>query len=1263
MLHVFRTKLVVHCLLSLASAAPAGAADYQGPIPEDAAYVNVRDFGAVGDGTTDDTAALQRVLGRHKSDPDGEIRQIYIPNGTYLVSDTIQWGDKKKDVRGESRDGVVIKLKDHAPGFGDVDNPKRVLSTEFGHGGQNFNQRVRNLTVDVGVGNPGAVALGFHTNNHGGVSNVTLRSSDRNGAGHTGLAMDYPWPGPGLIEDMRVEGFDRGISVEHDQYSMTLEDITLVGQRRVGLDNHGNSLAIHRLTYRGSAPAVINRGETALLTLIDADLEHQADADREGERRGVALINRDDGALFLRDIEARGFARAVSSRTAGGFEFVAGPRIDEYVSHAAAGGRGGSLRLAVKDPPEIAWGEPATWARVTDFGAVPNDGKDDAEAIQAAIDSGARTVYFPAGIFRAHRTLVIRGKAQRVFGFDTGRVLFKVPDGPGFRVEDGAAGEAVEIRVDGVGYRGESRVWVDHASTRPVILHSGSYANSVTGGEVFLQDVCAFPFHFKGQRVWARQLNPETYEHQPMIQNEGGDLWVLGLKTEKDRTIIGTTDGGQTEVLGGLLYKNRERVGPAPAFIVANASASFVYRNKGRDYRAQVAEHQGEATFALLANDTPASHRRVTLYRTHDRSPATEPRASAQPRTWVVAQSHPRANDAGPGTADQPFERIAPAAKRARPGDTVRVHAGVYRERVKPARGGEPGRPIVYEAAEGERVIIRGSDVLELDWGQHEAMVDVLRGEIHPRYRGEVAALDTRLAAGAAVGTVAQLFIDGEEMVEVRDDDALNRPGTWRFDPDAGAILLHPPAGVTDIERRLVELSVRDRTFAPIQRGLGFIHVRGFVMEHAANVYPSGFWSSRTPQAGMLGTRGGHHWLIEHNTLRHAQTVGLDCGSEGRYDLDGLNQPRPENAGRHVIRHNVIEDHGALGIAAYRSYDTRIIGNVIQRNNASGFVSPESAGIKAHFFRPGLIEGNLIRDNDAVGIWLDNRCNGARVTRNVILRNRGAGVFVEYTNGPVYVDNNVIALSASTNNLEGDGLYSHDASGVIAAHNLFANNANFGLWAHVATDRGLEYPDAGGKGPARCSNWRIVNNLFVGNHRGAVSLPGESERSAGNVCDFNGYAGPYDVHHGGDYGKPLSPPRFAINTNKGRLEPAAGPGLIGFDAWRRATGHGTHSWTMVALRPNFIVGKPRLQLILDRLVGDDPMPRLEHVERDLLGESWSASLHAGPIAALKPEPRLSGYDFESRQGADVDDPAQSTVRLWPLPFLYSTSTDVAEASP
>ena len=57
-------------------------------------------------------------------------------------------------------------------------------------------------------------------------------------------------------------------------------------------------------------------------------------------------------------------------------------------------------------------------------------------------------------------------------------------------------------------------------------------------------------------------------------------------------------------------------------------------------------------------------------------------------RVYHVDQSHPGASDDGPGTEERPFVTINCAAQALQPGEKVVVHAGVYRECVRPARGG-----------------------------------------------------------------------------------------------------------------------------------------------------------------------------------------------------------------------------------------------------------------------------------------------------------------------------------------------------------------------------------------------------------------------------------------------------------------------------------------------------------------------------------------------------------------------------------------------
>jgi alpha-L-arabinofuranosidase len=71
-------------------------------------------------------------------------------------------------------------------------------------------------------------------------------------------------------------------------------------------------------------------------------------------------------------------------------------------------------------------------------------------------------------------------------------------------------------------------------------------------------------------------------------------------------------------------------------------------------------------------------------------------------------------SDANPGTRKLPLRTVQRAANLAQPGDTITVHAGTYRERVNPPRGGTSDRQrIVYRAAPGAHVELKGSELIK----------------------------------------------------------------------------------------------------------------------------------------------------------------------------------------------------------------------------------------------------------------------------------------------------------------------------------------------------------------------------------------------------------------------------------------------------------------------------------------------------------------------------------------------------------------------
>jgi len=140
-----------------------------------------------------------------------------------------------------------------------------------------------------------------------------------------------------------------------------------------------------------------------------------------------------------------------------------------------------------------------------------------------------------------------------------------------------------------------------------------AYENTIRGaGALFVENVAAMPWEILfPQKVFARQINPEG--NRTKITNKGGELWVLGLKTEGIGTNVETDEGGYTEVLGGLIYPVWKTPADSASFVVNDSHVSFVYAvsnykpaTSGANFAVQVKETQHGIVKSLLSTSLPA---------------------------------------------------------------------------------------------------------------------------------------------------------------------------------------------------------------------------------------------------------------------------------------------------------------------------------------------------------------------------------------------------------------------------------------------------------------------------------------------------------------------------------------------------------------------------------------------------------------------------------------------------------------------------------
>ncbi|MGD0796090.1 MAG: glycosyl hydrolase family 28-related protein [Acidobacteriaceae bacterium] len=601
--------------------------------PGDTGMINVKtQYGAKGDGVTDDTRAIQQAISGSIHSANGAI--LYFPAGVYLVSSPLVYKDITQTwssaltLQGENQDNTIIKLADNDQLYQNSSSQTDVLDlgsqNTFGNGAGNdaFDNYLFDITIDVGRGNKSAVALDFMGNNYCGLRNVTLKSSDPNHAGAIGLSMLRYATGPCLMKNVVINGFDYGIDAANMEYSATFENLTLLNQGLYGIYNSNNVLSIRGLVSTNRVPAIYNQSSLGLITLLQATLQG-------GSPAVSAIVN--SGTLYARNVNSAGYSSVLSSTTR-----TFGSSLTEYDSGQVQSlfpSNVSSLNLPIQETPQFEDVNLADWANVVSFGADPKGSSDSSAAIQTAIDSGATTVYFPTGKYLVTRTIFVRGSVRMIAGFDS----YITPPGsafqsasspsPLFQIDAGASDVTLNhLQLGNWGpYQYPGIVFIEQNSARPVALLDSAYLsggaaeavgyqNTTSGaGALFVEDVSAGPWNIlTPQNVFARQINPEVNETK--ILNNSGHLWILGLKTEQGGTNIETDNGGYTELLGGLLYPAQNVPSGQSAFVVNNSRTSLIYavsnysvpsKTSYADFQTQVTETQNGVTDVLPTASLP----------------------------------------------------------------------------------------------------------------------------------------------------------------------------------------------------------------------------------------------------------------------------------------------------------------------------------------------------------------------------------------------------------------------------------------------------------------------------------------------------------------------------------------------------------------------------------------------------------------------------------------------------------------------------------
>ncbi len=181
----------------------------------------------------------------------------------------------------------------------------------------------------------------------------------------------------------------------------------------------------------------------------------------------------------------------------------------------------------------------------------------------------------------------VHGSVNRIWGFGFIRLLggptdaanypdnlakFVVDDDPSPNAAPVVVFEHLSVFSNWPSFGIEAR-----STKRTVVMRNGNGTGIArAGATLFITNWVGHAYLDKGATGYFRQWNTEGTPKTLRVntRNDGGTLWILGMKTEGDGTKVLTGNGGKTEILGTLIHNTSGIKDDHPCIAVEDGSLS-----------------------------------------------------------------------------------------------------------------------------------------------------------------------------------------------------------------------------------------------------------------------------------------------------------------------------------------------------------------------------------------------------------------------------------------------------------------------------------------------------------------------------------------------------------------------------------------------------------------------------------------------------------------------------------------------------------------